>query len=151
LLEHTIRRAFASVCAPAAVLLLAAWLGGCSGSGLSDFSFGKDRTPPPADPTQFPADYRGEIAAFMRTSLANPTKVKDAYVGTPVVKPIAGKQQYMTCVRYNPRDSANKYEGNTQNLVIFLSGKVTQFLPDDPQLCAGLAYQRFPEIESMVP
>ena len=72
-------------------------------------------------------------------------------IGGLPLKPVAGKPQYVTCVRYNPRDSANKYEGNTQRLVIFLGGKMNQFLPDDPQLCAGLAYQRFPEIESMVP
>ena len=147
MLDLTIRRAFA----PVAVLLVASWLGGCSGTSLSDFSFGKEKTPPPADPTQFPAEYKAEIAAFMRTYLTNPTQVRDAYIGTPVLKQVAGKPQYMTCLRYNPRDSANKYEGNTQNLVIFLSGKLNQFLPNDPQLCTGLAYQRFPEIESMVP
>jgi len=134
-----------------AISLLAAWLGGCSGTSMSDFSFGKDKAAPPVDPTQFPADYKPEIASFMRTYLTNPTKVRDAYVGTPVLKPFGGKQQYMTCVRYNPRNSENKYEGNTQNVVIFLSGKLNQFVPDDPQLCTGLAYQRFPEIESMVP
>jgi hypothetical protein len=146
-LDLTIRRAFA----PVAVLLVASWLGGCSGTNFSDFSFGKEKTAPPADPTQFPAEYKQELAAFMRTYLTNPTQVRDAYIGTPVLKQVAGKPQYMTCLRYNPRDSANKYEGNTQHLVIFLSGKMNQFLPNDPQLCTGLAYQRFPEIESMVP
>ena len=147
MLDLTIRRIGALV----AVLLLASWLGGCSGSSLSDFSFGKPKTDPPVDPTQFPANYKPELAAFMRTFLANPTKVRDADIGTPVLKPVAGKEQYVTCVRYNPRDSANKYEGNTQNVVIFLTGRVNQVLPDDPQMCAGLAYQRFPEIENMVP
>ena len=134
-----------------AALLLASWLGGCSGSSMSDFSFGKDTPAPVVDPAQFPADYKPEIAAFMRTYLPNPTKVRDAYIATPVLKTVGGKQQYVTCLRYNPRDSANKYEGNTQNVVIFLTGRMNQFLPDDPEMCAGLAYQRFPEIENMVP
>jgi hypothetical protein len=67
------------------------------------------------------------------------------------LKPVGNTQQYITCVRYNPRDQRNQYEGPTQKFVIFLSGEVNQFLPDDPQMCAGLAYQRFPEIENMVP
>ena len=139
MLDLTNRRGLAF----AAALLLAPALGACSGMS--------GRTDPPVDPTQFPANYKPEVAAFMRTYLANPTKVRDAYIGTPALKPVAGKQQYVTCVRYNPRDSANKYEGNTQNVVIFLTGRMNQFLPDDPEMCAGLAYQRFPEIENMVP
>src|SRR4051812_24862467 len=134
-----------------AVLLLAAWLGACSGSSVSDFSFGKTKTEPPAEPAKFPDDYKPEIASFMRTYLQNPSKVRDAYIATPVLKPVGRVQQYITCLRYNPRDSANKYEGNQQNVVIFLSGRLNQFLPDDPQMCAGLTYQRYPEIENMVP
>ena len=148
MLDLTIRRALALV----AVLLLAPGLGGCSGSDLSGFSFGREKTAPVVDPNLFPAEYKQELAAFMRTYLTNPRQVRDAYVGTPALKPVAGAPRYVTCVRYNPRDSDNKkYEGNTQNLAIFLAGKLNQFLPDDPQLCTGLAYQRFPEIESMVP
>src|SRR5215216_2804589 len=142
-----IRRAFA----PVAVLLLASWLGGCSGTSLSDFSFGKERTAPQVDPNLFPAEYKQEIAGFMRTYLTNPSRIRDASISTPVLKPVAGKPQYVACVRYNPRDSVNKYEGITQNVAIFFAGKVNQFLPDDPQLCTGLAYQRFPELESLVP
>jgi hypothetical protein len=147
LLDLTIRRGFAVV----AVLLLGWGLGACSSSSLSDFQFGKANTAPPADPAKFPADYKPEIAAFMRKYLENPTKVRDAYIATPVMKPVGATQQYITCVRYNSRNSTNQYEGNKQNLVIFLSGQLNQFLPDDPQMCAGLAYQRYPEIENMVP
>ena len=147
MLELKTRRGFVVM----AALLLASGLGGCSGTSVSDFSFGKPNTPPQIDPNLFPADYKPEIAAFMRTYLDNPTQVRDAYVGTPVLKPVAGTPRYVACVRYNPRDAANKYEGNTQNVAIFLGGKLNQFLPGDPQLCTGLAYQRFPEIESMVP
>lgn len=147
MLDLTIERAIGL----AAVLLLASALGACSGSGLSDFQFGRVKPDPPAEPTKFPADYKPEVAAFMRTYLENPTKVRDAYIATPVLKPVAGIQQYITCVRYNARNGANQYEGNKQNLVIFLTGRMNQFLPDDPQMCAGLAYQRYPEIENMVP
>jgi hypothetical protein len=148
LLDLTIRRAFG----PVAVVVLASWLGGCSGTNLSDFAFGKPPPEPQVDPNLYPAEYKQEIAGFMRSYLANPSRVRDAYVGTPVLKPVAGKPQYVTCVRYNPRSNVdNKYEGNTQNVAIFLTGKVVQFLPDDPQLCAGLAYQRFPELEQLGP
>lgn len=132
-------------------VLLASLLAGCSGSGLSDFQFGKVKAEPPPDPMKFPADYKPQVADFLRRNIENPTKIRDAYIATPVLKPVGNTQQYITCVRYNPRDSRNQYEGPTQRFVIFLSGEVNQFLPDNPQMCAGLTYQRFPEVENMVP
>ena len=134
-----------------AMMLAAGWLSACSGTDMSNFQFGRAPTEPPADPNKFPADYKPEVAEFMRRYLDNPRRVRDAYIATPVQKPVGNTPQYLTCVRYNPRGTDNKYEGPKQNLVLFLSGKLNQFLPDDPQLCAGLAYQRYPEIENMVP
>jgi len=131
-----------------AVFATAFVLGACSGSIPG---FGPQPEPPPADPKLFPARYKTEVADFMRTYLNNPTKVKDAFIGEPVLKTMEGLTQYMTCVRYNPRDSKNVYEGVKSNLATFLSGRLNQFLPGNPELCAGLVYQRFPEVESMVP
>ena len=135
-----------------ALALVAAVLGGCSGpDSLSNFAFGKVNDPPPPDPKLFPAQYKTEIAEFMRTYLNNPTRVKDAFVGQPVLKTVAGQPQYVTCVRYNPRDPKNQYEGSKTNLAIFLGGRLNQFLDGRPDMCADLGYQRYPEIESMVP
>jgi hypothetical protein len=128
------------------VLLLALALAGCE-----YLTPGKVPEPPPLNPTLYPAKYKSDIADFMRTYLNNPTKVKDAMIGQPVLKPVAGQPHYVTCVRYNPRDSANRYEGEHTNFVVFLGGKIAQFLPADPEVCSGLSYQRYPEIESMVP
>jgi hypothetical protein len=130
--------------------LLAATLGGCSGD-FSAFSFGKRADPPKVEPNLFPAKYKSEIADFMRTYLANPTKVKDAFIAEPALKPVAGVAHYVTCVRYNARNGANQYEGPKSNLAIFLEGRINQFLPGDVEMCAGLNYQRYPEIENMVP
>lgn len=134
--------------------VLAAILGGCSGSGsssMSGFAFGKQPEPPRVEPNLFPAQYKTDVADFMRTYLNNPTKVKDAYIGEPVLKPVAGVTYYVTCVRYNPRNSKDQYEGIQTNLAIFLGGRLNQFLPGKPEVCTGLAYQRYPDIESMVP
>ena len=130
-------------------LALGGALGGCSGS-FSEL-IGKQSESLPSDPKLFPATYKTEVAAFMRTYLGNPTRVKDAFIGEPVLKPVAGVEQYVTCVRYNPRDSKNQYQGNQTNLAIFVGGHLTQFLPGDAAICAGLAYQRYPDVESMVP
>jgi hypothetical protein len=133
-------------------LMLGSLLAGCSGTSLESFQFGKSKTEPPPDPLKFPADYKPQVADFLRRNIENPTKIRDAYIATPALKQVGNNaQQYITCVRYNPRDRRNQYEGPTQKLVIFLSGEVNQFLPGDPQMCAGLTYQRYPEVENMVP
>ncbi len=133
--------------------LLAFVLAACSADTgvLSYLTPGKVPEPPPPDPARFPDQYKSDIADFMRTYLNNPTRVKDAFVGQPVLRPVGGVPHYVTCVRYNPRDSRDQYEGEQTNFVVFLSGKPNQFLPGNPDLCRGLNYQRYPEIESMVP
>ena len=140
-----------SACIVAVAVAISSLLGGCSGSSVEGFAFGRAPEVPKDDGSTFPAHYKQEVAAFMRTYLENPRKVRDASIGTPVQRPIAGAPRYVTCLRYNAQNPENKYEGNKERLVIFHAGKVTQFLESDPQVCAGLAYQRYPEIESMVP
>jgi hypothetical protein len=138
----------------AAILALsisASLVGGCSGSGVSDLSFFNKDKATQVDQTAFPADYKQELATFLRTYIDNPRQVRDAFIGTPVLRPIGGQPRYVTCVRYNPRNFENKYEGNKEKLAIFFGGTMNQFLDSDPQICPGLAYQRYPEIENMVP
>jgi hypothetical protein len=133
------------------MVLVALALGGCSGSAPS-LGFGKSAPPPPpTDPNVFPTKYRTEVTGFMRTWLNNPSKVKDAFISEPVLRPVAGTPHYIACVRYNPRNSDNRYEGPQQRVAIFLGGQLNQFVADDPQMCAGLSYQRYPELEAIAP
>jgi hypothetical protein len=132
------------------MVLVAMALAGCSGSAPT-LGFGKSEPPPPTDPNVFPAKYRAEVVGFMRTWLNNPSKVKDAFISEPVLRPVAGTPHYIACVRYNPRNTDNRYEGPQQRVAIFLGGRLNQFVADDPQMCAGLSYQRYPELEAIAP
>ena len=136
------------------VAVLAVVLGGCSGSSpdvLSYLTPGKVPEPPPIVPNRYPERYKTQIADFMRTDLSNPGKVKDAFIGEPALKPVQGQPLYVTCVRYNPRNNRNQYLGNETRLVIFLDGMLSQILPEDADLCRGLVYQRYLELESLGP
>ena len=88
----------------------------------------------------------------MRTYLNNPTKVKDAYIAEPVLRPVGGKFRITSpaCVtiRGIPRTSTRAIKPVWR---FFLGGKLSQFVPGTPEMCGGLAYMRYPEIESMVP
>jgi len=142
------------------VAALAGTLPGCSGGGSNGgkepgfvdyITPGKAPEPEKVDPTMFPARYRADIVAFMRPTLENPGKVKDAYIAEPALRPVAGKPIYVTCVRFNSRDNANVYFGERTRMVLFLTGRISQVLPGDPQICSSLSYQRYPELEQMGP
>jgi hypothetical protein len=138
------------------VAALAGTLLGCSGGDkdtkLVDYiTPGKVPEPEKVDPTLFPTRYKAAIVDFLRPTLENPGKVKDAYVAEPVLRPVAGKPIYVTCVRFNSRDNANVYFGERTRMVLFLTGRISQVLPEDPQICRSLSYQRFPELEQMGP
>jgi hypothetical protein len=123
-------------------------LAGCSSGGMA--SFGKKEEV--EDPNAFPTRYKMEVSQYMRTYLANPTKVRDAYITEPALKPVAGTSRYVSCVRYNPRNADESYQGVQENVAIFFGGNITQFLQPTPELCGrNPAYQRFPELEVLVP
>jgi hypothetical protein len=105
----------------------------------------------PIDPNVFPKGYKMEVAAFLRTYLNNPTKVRDASISEPVLRPVGQRQQYVSCVRYNPRDENEKYLGHQENLAIFFGGKLNQFLASNREWCGTATYQRFPEAEALTP
>jgi hypothetical protein len=129
----------------AAVLsLLALAAGGCAGAGRSAQA-------PPAEPNVLPKNYKQDVADFMRLNLANPVGIRDAFISEPTLKPVGTSSHYVSCVRFNPRDSTGRYEGNTEQVVLFLGGRLNQFLPANPDLCRGAVYQRFPEAEVLVP
>jgi hypothetical protein len=126
-------------------------LSGCADSNTDPLPFLRKSEPESSDPKLFPPHYKDQITDFMRTYLSNPIKVKDAFVAEPALRPVAGETHYITCVRYNARDQLDVYQGSKTGFAIFTGGQLNQFLPDDQKVCAGLTYQRFPELEAMVP
>jgi hypothetical protein len=131
--------------------LIAGLLAGCSGDSkvLDYITPGKVPDVPALEPGLFPANYKTEIVDYMRTTLT--TRVRDAAIAQPVLRTMDRVPQYITCVRYSPLDSKNQPTGSESKLAIFLGGRLMQYLPGDPQVCAGLTYQRFPELETMGP
>jgi hypothetical protein len=122
-------------------------LAGCE--GMSSFGSKKE---PEVDPNVYPTRYRQEVSQFMKTYLNNPRNVRDAFISEPALKPVAGPPRYVSCVRYNPRGTGDQYEGMTEKVAIFFAGDVTQFIDPTRELCGGnVVYQRFPELEKLIP
>jgi len=101
----------------------------------------------------FPANYRADLIAFMRTYLNDPANVRDAYIAEPTMKPIGSHDQYVVCVRYNARNTDGRCIGSKDGMALFDGGRfdhmIDQFNSRVVNQCADAAYKPFPELEAL--
>jgi hypothetical protein len=129
----------------AATLLLPLLLAACGG-GQNSITYTDDRGV--AD-QPYPANYRPELLAFMKTYLNNPVGVKDAMMAEPVQRTVGGRLRYVVCVRYNAKDRDGGYLGVRERAVLFVDARLDRIVEDASEVCAGAAYAPFPDLEKM--
>src|SRR5215510_292101 len=86
----------------------------------------------------YPQGYRQDLLAFLRTYLNDPSHVRGASVSQPQLKYIGPGDRYVSCVRFNARNSDGKYLGSKDGAAIYVSGKLDRFLDtakDMRELC----------------
>jgi hypothetical protein len=132
------------ILAGAGLLMLA----GCAGMGGGD-----DAASYIADSTlavqPFPANYRADLLAFMRTYLNNPRGIRNAVIAEPVQRSIGGRSRYVACLRYTATDEGDRYDGGEDRAALFLDGRLDRLIPRARELCSGVAYMPFPELEKL--
>lgn len=132
-----------------ATLLLPIALAACSSSGGDEgrsLSLFNDK---PDTPQSFPANYRAEMLAFMRTYLNNPVGVRDAAMAEPVMRDVNGKMRYISCLRYSARESDGSYREPHERAVLFVNGRLDRLIEKGGELCSGVALAPFPDLEKM--
>jgi hypothetical protein len=99
----------------------------------------------------YPTNYKTDILAAMRVYLGDPTAIRDASISEPVLKPasLTTPARYMFCLRFNPKKTATVYEGMREVAAIFVAGQFDQFVETPKELCAGVTYAPFPELEKL--
>jgi hypothetical protein len=99
----------------------------------------------------YPTSYKTDILAAMRVYLGDPTAIRDASISEPVLKPasLTMPSRYMLCVRFNPKKTATVYEGMREVAAVFVAGRFDQFVESPKELCAGVTYAPFPELEKL--
>ena len=131
----------------AAILLLPIGLLACASSDDSkSITFTDDRG---VSDQPFPANYRTEILAFMKTYLNNPVGVRDAAMAEPVQRTIGGRLRYVGCLRYTTRESDGSYREPRERALLFVDRRLDRIIENASEPCAGLAYAPFPELEKM--
>ncbi|MGJ4886991.1 hypothetical protein ACQR1Y_02305 [Bradyrhizobium sp. HKCCYLRH3099] len=137
---------------PAAVLALL--LAGCASGGPAAFvsednrgiAYTGDRG---VDSQPFPANYRGEILAYLRTYLNNPAGVREGVMAEPVQRTVGGRLRYVSCLRYAARESDGSYRPARERAAIYVDGRFDRLVEDAGELCAGSSYAPFPELASL--
>jgi hypothetical protein len=100
-------------------------------------------------PQPFPDNFRGDTLALMRTYLNNPVGVREASMADPVQREVGGRQFFVSCLRFTPRETDGSYKGMRERAVIFVNGRADRVLDRSAELCAGAVYGPFPELEKM--
>jgi hypothetical protein len=123
-------------------------LGGCAGvEGQSAESLRAART--------FPANYKAEILAYLRTFLNDPGHVRNAYVSEPTLTRIQGEERYINCVRFDAKARTGGYRGSRDHLAIYFGGKLEYFVEmraeGKDERCRSASYEPFSELERLSP
>jgi hypothetical protein len=142
-------------------LFLALTLGDCTGS-----LWGESEAQRQAEEAKnlFPAGYKSDLLAFMRTYLNDPTNIRTASVSPPELKTVGPYPRFVACVRYNAKGSNGQFAGMKDNLAVFILGKLDRLIElgnaaggggeaegnkSLRDLCSAAAYQPFPELEHL--
>ena len=97
----------------------------------------------------FPANYRTDLIAFMRSYLNDPVGVRGGSLAEPVQKPVGGNTRYVACLRYAAKDFNGRYTPPQERAIAFIDGRPDRVLENSAETCAGANYQPFPELEKM--
>ena len=123
-------------------------LGACFGTGdeapyFARSRYGNDAAQP------FPANYKAELLAFLKTYLNDPVGVREASMAEPVQRTVGSRLRYISCVRYNARESDGSYRGTLERGVVFVDGRLDRIIENAGEACAGAAYAPFPEMQNL--
>ena len=99
----------------------------------------------------FPAGYRAELLAHLRTYLNDPPGVRDAAISEPARQPMGLGDRFVVCVRFNPKKAGGGYAGVKDHLVIYVGGKLDRYVETltGGDICRTAAYAPFPELERL--
>lgn len=132
---------------PAVILALPLALAGCLGSDSDRPSLIGTQA---GGPQPFPDNFRSDTLALMRTYLNNPVGVREASMAEPVQREVGGRQFYVSCLHFTPRETDGSYKAMRERAVVFVNGRADRVVDRTSELCAGAVYQPFPELEKMV-
>jgi hypothetical protein len=136
----------------AALFVVALACAGCSSRALDSFTFVQAlrSNEKPVEPNIFPADFKQQILSTVPSVVENANGYRDAYYSDPARDPTGQVMVYMSCVRFDARDSATgQYAGSKDYVLFYYGGQLSQFVQAAQNQCARPAYKPFPELDQL--
>jgi hypothetical protein len=103
----------------------------------------------------YPAHYKADILAAMHAYLDDPTGIRDAAISDPAIKPVGNTTRYTACLKFNAKkDGSKDYAGSKEIIAVFQVGRFDRFIEtgkDTKDICAGVTYAPFPELQKLPP
>ena len=131
----------------AAILVLPLTLAACFGSDGDRPSLMEGGQA--GGPQPFPDNFRTDALALMRAYLNNPVGVRDASMADPVQREIGGRQFYISCLHFTPRETDGTYKAMRERAIVYVNGRADRVIDRANEICAGAVYAPFPELEKM--
>ena len=101
----------------------------------------------------FPASYKNDLLAFLRTYLNEPEHVRAAQVSQPLRRTVGQGERYVVCVRYSERKAGGKYSPPKDGVATYVSAKLDRFFDAPPAevkaICKEVPLAPFPELEQL--
>ena len=70
-------------------------------------------------------------------------------ISEPMLKQVGNGTRYLVCLRLNSKKPTGAYTGVREIAAIFLAARFDQFTETPRDLCAGVSYTAFPELENL--
>ena len=97
----------------------------------------------------YPTNYRSEVLAFLKIYLNNPAGIREAVMAEPSQRTVNGRVRYVTCLRFAERQADGNYREPRERAILFVNGRLDRVLQDSSEVCAGVAYAPFPDLERL--
>jgi len=94
--------------------------------------------------TEFPA----RLVKFEGQKLDR-LSIGEAGMAEPVLREVGGRQFYVSCLRFTPRETDGSYKAMRERAVVFVNGRADRVLDRASEFCTGAVYAPFPELEKM--
>jgi hypothetical protein len=67
----------------------------------------------------------------------------------PVERTVGGRLRYVSCLRFTPRESDGSYRELRERAIVYIDGRLDRMIENASDVCAGVVYVPFPELQKL--
>jgi hypothetical protein len=67
----------------------------------------------------------------------------------PVERTVGGRLRYVSCLRFTPSESDGSYRESRERAIVYIDGRLDRMVENASDVCAGVVYVPFPELQKL--